>query len=228
MKKLILFFLLFFNPTNSYATIKNISIDLSYSGSAITYNLYMNSIKVGTILGTLTTATLSIDIDLTKDNIFNLTAIDNKGIESPQSAPYIVHYIGYVPPVIIPPVIPPTPPPVVPDPIIPPIPSPVIENVLPVFTLETKSGVKKLVSYTWEYTGSSNISGFKLYHNGKIIKITLATDRTSSMIIELSSTQNNYLYLTAYDSISETLPSNFFKLDIAILPLNPQNIRIIQ
>lgn len=189
--------LLFIIFSSSYcnAELRNVSIELSYSGVASYYNLYKNGLKVGIIEGNLTTKVLSMDIDTTIDNTFLLTAVDSNNVESPQSAPYIVaKQIIIVPPPVDPPTLP---------------------------------GIKKLVTYEWEYNGSIPYNGFKLYLNGVSVTTVQPNIFKYSTVLEFSSVKENELYITSFDDTSESLKSNSFKLPMAKLPPTPLDLKIV-
>ncbi len=68
-----------------------IHVEWSYSGSAVAYNLYQDGAKVCT--GSVPGAT-SMDCTVTigaNPVTFTLTAVDASGVESPQSAPYVLN-----------------------------------------------------------------------------------------------------------------------------------------
>ncbi len=88
--KILIFFILFlsFTSISSASTIsKTLSIEWSYSGSAASYNLYMDNVKVANLPSPSPQST-SIMIDPSVVHQFTLTAVDSSGVESPQSAPY--------------------------------------------------------------------------------------------------------------------------------------------
>lgn len=65
-----------------------IHVEWAYSGSAVSYNLYENGALVCT---SQNPALMSMDCDIFLEEtpmIFNLSAVDADGVESPQSAPY--------------------------------------------------------------------------------------------------------------------------------------------
>ncbi|MFW8600176.1 Ig-like domain-containing protein [Desulfobacterota bacterium M19] len=80
-----------------------IHVEWSYSGSAVSYNLYENGALVCT---SQNPALMAMDCDVFLEEtpmVFNLTAVDAAGVESPQSAPYILDpppqdaYGNYIP-----------------------------------------------------------------------------------------------------------------------------------
>lgn len=86
--------LVIFAPQAVHAETKMVHVDLSYSGVAAGYRLYMDGVPVCTINdGAVTTFSCRIDLS-PAPHTFVLTAIDVNGVESPQSAPYVQTWSG--------------------------------------------------------------------------------------------------------------------------------------
>lgn len=130
-----LFFLVYCVPGLAWSgETRLLHVELSYSGSAVSYILYKNGVQVCVSNDTVATQMdCNVEIDATPMT-FVLTAVDANGEESPQSAPYIL--------------VPPTPDPVVPGNYIPQV------N----FTTSATSGVAPLL-VTFDARSSSDFGG---------------------------------------------------------------------
>lgn len=74
-----------------------VKVDLGYSGSAVSYNLYKNGVQVcSSGVPGATQMDCNIEMDATPMT-FALTAVDAAGFESPQSAPYTLQPPSTVP-----------------------------------------------------------------------------------------------------------------------------------
>lgn len=77
-------------PGFSLAAQRTIHVELSYSGVASSYNLYQDGVKV-CVSNTPTATTIDCNVEIGTEPItFVLTAVDPNGVESPQSAPYVL------------------------------------------------------------------------------------------------------------------------------------------
>lgn len=78
-------------PCHTWAnTTRILRIELSYSGSAVSYNLYKDGVRVCSNMNTdESQIDCPVEIDPTPMT-FIITAVDQNGTESPQSAPYIL------------------------------------------------------------------------------------------------------------------------------------------
>lgn len=102
MNKKILFFgwlvasIMMAGPAMS-GEMRMIKVDLGYSGTAVSYNLYKNGVQVcSSSVPGATQMDCNVEIDATPMT-FALTAVDANGFETPQSAPYILQPPSTVP-----------------------------------------------------------------------------------------------------------------------------------
>jgi hypothetical protein len=79
------------SPKNSNATLRELHVELSYAESAAGFILYKDGVQVCERLDPNVTTMDCLDIEISPNPMtFVLTAVDADGIESPQSAPYIL------------------------------------------------------------------------------------------------------------------------------------------
>lgn len=77
-------------PEFASADLRTIHVELSYSGVAASYNLYQDGVKVCVSDNPIAT-TMDCNVEIgTAPMTFVLTAVDVNGVESPQSAPYVL------------------------------------------------------------------------------------------------------------------------------------------
>ena len=144
-----------------------IHVELSYSGSAVSYNLYKDGVQacVNNVPGA-TQMDCNVAIDATPMT-FVLTAVDAAGVESPQSAPYVL---------------------------VPPPLDPVTGNFIPQanFTTTVTSGMAPL-PVSFDASGSSDLDGLVIAYAwdfgdggtgaGKFIDYTFAASGTYTVTL---------------------------------------------
>jgi len=144
-----------------------IHVELSYSGSAVSYNLYKDGVQacVNNVPGA-TQMDCNVAIDATPMT-FVLTAVDAAGVESPQSAPYVL---------------------------VPPPLDPVTGNFIPQanFTTTVTSGMAPL-PVSFDASGSSDLDGLVIAYAwdfgdggtgaGKLIDYTFAASGTYTVTL---------------------------------------------
>ena len=194
-KKITLFswlFLTFFMPALAASgEMRLLHVDLSYSGAAASYNLYKDGVLVCVSNDpTATQMDCNVEIDATPMT-FILTAVDGSGVESPQSAPYIL-----VPPEI----------------------DPATGNFIPQakFSASAISGQAPL-AVTFDASGSSDLDGSIMSYNwnfgdggagtGQLLDYIFTDPGTYTVTLTVTDDQNSSGVETTTITVTASAPS---------------------